>query len=178
MDRIKIILVTVILAVTILSCKSKESVTKETTVTETEQQTATKDSTAKSTIIVKSDTTYSDEETVIHKTVYDTGKTDSNGKHPVLSTTEISTTKHSGSKGKVSQTSASTQVQNTKQAEKQKTVYKKRDTQKVTSQVKEVNHIVGNIMLLIFIIAIVFLFLRFKSHIIKILQSLKQKIHL
>lgn len=77
--KLRIILVAAILAVTILSCKSKEAVTKETTVTKTEQQTATKDSTAKSTILVKSDTTYSNEITTIHKVVYDTSKKDSAG---------------------------------------------------------------------------------------------------
>jgi hypothetical protein len=163
MDRIKIILAAVILAVTILSCKSKEAVTKETTVTNTEQQLSTKDSTTHSSIIVKSDTTYSDEETVIHKTVYDTSKTDSNGKHPVLSTTEISTTKHSGSKGKVSQTSTSTKVQNTKLAEKQKTVDKKKDTQKVTSQVKDVNNLIWCIIILVLLVIVGYFVVKYRN---------------
>lgn len=104
----RMILVTVIMTLTILSCKSKEALTKETTVTKTEQKTATKDSTTKSTIFVKSDTTYSNEVTTIHKVVYDTSKKDCAGHYPVLSVTDINTTKNSGSKGKVSQTSTST----------------------------------------------------------------------
>jgi hypothetical protein len=167
-----IIIVAVTMAATLLiSCKSKEAVTKETTVTNKEQQTATKDSITHSSVIVKSDTTYSNEVTTIHKVVYDTSKKDCAGHYPILSVTDVNTTKNSGSRGKIEQTSNTTKVQISKQAKKQKTVDKKKDTQKVTSQVKEMNHLVKNIVLLILCVGVSIILIKNRKELFNIINK-------
>jgi hypothetical protein len=176
--RHNIIIVAVTMAATLLiSCKSKEAVTKETTVTNKEQQTATKDSITHSSVIVKSDTTYSNEETVIHKTVYDTSKTDSNGKHPVLSTTDIMKKKLSGSKGRKEQTSIFTKVQNTDQSYKQKITDKKKSFQKIVSPVDKISSMIRILLLSILLIVISFFIVKYRNviskYMNKIIASLK-----
>ena len=170
--KIRIILVVVLMAATFLcSCRSKESVTKETSVSQTETHLSLKDSTIHLSTFVSSDTTYSNEETIIHQVVYDTSKKDSVGNCPILSVTDVNTKKHSGSKGKKEQVSTSTKVQKTKQEEKQKAVDKKQNFQKVISPVKEVDHLVKNILLLALFLGLIFLFIRYR----KIIRTLFEK---
>ena len=154
------------------SCRSKESVTKETSVSQTETHLSSKDSTTRSSTFVSSDTAYSNEETTIHQVVYDTSKKDSVGNCPILSVTDVNTKKYSGSKGKKEQVFTSTKVQNTKQVERQNTVDKKQDFQKVTSSIKEIDHLVRNILLLVSFIAIVFLFVRYKLNLLNLVKKL------
>jgi hypothetical protein len=171
--KIRIILVAVLMAATFLcSCRSKESVTKETSVSQTETHLSLKDSTTHSNTFVSSDTTYSNEETTIHQVVYDTSKKDSVGNCPILSVTDVNAKKHSGSKGKKEQVLTSTKVQNTKQVEKQKTVDKKNDSQKIISSVKEVDHLIRNILLLVSFIVIVFLFVRYRLNLLDLVKKL------
>lgn len=168
-----IIIVAVTLAATLLtSCKSKEAVTKETTVTKTEQQTMTKDSATHSSVVVASDTAYSNEVTTIHKVVYDTSKKDSAGHCPILSVTDVNTTKNSGSKGKISQTAISTQVQSIKQAEKQKTVDKKKNTQKAISHIKDISYLIRNMVILILFIGITCLIIKYKNEIQRVIKKI------
>jgi hypothetical protein len=164
--KIRIILVAVLMAATFLcSCRSKEAVTKETTVSKIERQSATKDSISTKESYLSEDTTYSNEVTTIHHVEYDTSKTDSDGRHPVKSTTDITKKSQAGSKGKASQSSNSTKIQNTKLIEKQKSTTKKNESQTVVSQVKEVDHLVRNILLLILLAVIIFLVVKSRTKI-------------
>lgn len=154
------------------SCRSKESVTKETSVSQTETHLSSKDSTTHSSAFVFSDTAYSNEETIIHMVVYDTSKKDSAGNCPILSVTDVSTKKHYGSKSKKEQVSNSIKVQKTKQEEKQKSVDKKQDSQKIISPLKEVDHFVRNLLLLIFLFGLVLFLVKFRIEINEIVKKL------
>jgi hypothetical protein len=173
--KIRIILVAVLMAATFLcSCRSKESVTKETSVSQTETHLSLKDSATHSNTFVSSDTAYSNEETTIHQVVYDTGKRDRAGNCPILSVIDVNTKKHSGSKGKKEQVLTSTKVQNAKQVERQKTVNKKNDSQKIISPVKEVDYLIRNILLFVSFIVIVFLFVRYRLNLLDLVKKLKK----
>jgi hypothetical protein len=171
--EIRIILVAVLMAATFLcSCRSKESVTKETSVSQTETHLSLKDSTTHLSTFVSSDTTFSNEETTIHQVVYDTSKKESVGNCPILSVTDVNTKKHSGSKGKKEQVLTSTKVQNTKQLERQNTVDKKQNSQKVTSSIKGIDHLVRNILLLVSFLVIVSLFIRYRLNLLNFIKRL------
>lgn len=97
--------------------------------------------------------------------------------YPILSITDVNTTKNSSSKGKVSQSATSTQVQSVKQAEKQKTVDKKKDTQKVTSQVKDASNLIWGIIILILLIVGGYFVVKYRNVICTFAKKLKSLIN-
>jgi hypothetical protein len=175
--KIRIILVAVLMAATFLcSCRSKEAVTKETAVSKIESRSMAKDSISTKESYLSEDTTYSNEVTTIHHVEYDTSKAGSDGRHPVKSTTDITKKSQAGSKGKASQSSTITQVQTTKKTDKQKTTTNKQANHKVTSQVKEVNSLITNIIWFLFIITaiavVIFLSIKYRSRIRPLLNKI------